>query len=296
MRRIACFMMAALSGALVSGQGLLDCIEPDVLHTLLQAGPDGQAPRFTATVPEEVSRLRVPAGFAWIGSAERAVMAGSMDAPMRVMQVTAAWRTNLGPDAAHAATAEVLASSGWEVRPLAGFGRAVFSPPVSQLVQAACRDGKLVNFNTGVLDDTTYVLLNLQRGNVGATVCTQRAPPTATAGSVIEPFLPRLDMPLDPGTGTAARLSTTGSSFGADKISARAEIIVKESATGVARHFARQMAEQGWTSEAQWAGASSSGSTWSKRPREGMRLHASLSVMAVDEQNIVAVFRVINSQ
>ena len=47
MRRLACFMMAALSGAFVSGQGLLDCIEPDVLHTFLQTGPDGADRRVT---------------------------------------------------------------------------------------------------------------------------------------------------------------------------------------------------------------------------------------------------------
>ncbi|MEJ0100097.1 MAG: hypothetical protein WDO12_10290 [Pseudomonadota bacterium] len=53
MRRTALFTLAALASATVFGEGLLDCVEPDVLHTLLLPGQDEHPPVITAAMPAE---------------------------------------------------------------------------------------------------------------------------------------------------------------------------------------------------------------------------------------------------
>lgn len=290
MRRFACLMMAALAGATVPAQGLLDCIEPDVLHALLLPGLNGRAPVLTVTVPPELSALKMPGELTWIGSAERP--AGRIDVTTNAVQVTAAWRSTLAPDAAQAAAVAALTASGWVVRPVPGMGRAMFIPPVVQFGPTACRDGRAVNVSAGAMDGTTYVLLNLQRGSSEATPCSvpERAP--AAVGSAMDPYLPRLEVPADAATGTAARIGSIGSSFGQSAVSSTAEIVSTDSATAIARIFARQLVEQGWSNDATWNGSSTAGSTWIRRSGDGTRIQATLSVMNVDGQRNIAVFRV----
>lgn len=81
-------------------------------------------------------------------------------------------------------------------------------------------------------------------------------------------------------------MSTSGSA-----VSARTEIITTESAASVARHFATQMAEQGWTSDANWNGAATAGSSWSRRGQDGNLVQATLMVMAAGEGRIRATLR-----
>lgn len=293
MRRLAFFMIVALSGVGAFGQGLLDCVDPDVLRALLLPGQGGRTPVITAAVPPELAALRMPGGFTWIGSAER--ISGRVDATTDAVQVTAAWRSGLAPEAANAATAAALATSGWNVR-TQGMGPAVFSVPGFQLTRPACRDGRPVNFSATAMDGVTYVLLTLQRGSNNNMMCNQPERFAGLAGSAVESFLPRLDVPVDPATGTVARLSSSNVSYGGSTISSSAEIIVKDSASSIARHFARQMTEQGWTSDANWSGATTAGSTWSKRPEAGALVQGTLSVMAVDERQVVTVLRVIKLQ
>jgi hypothetical protein len=229
----------------------------------------------------------MPGTYTWIGSAER--ITGRVDATTNASHVTAAWRSSLAPEAARAGAVAALTASGWEVRAQMGASIAVFNSPMSQ---AACRQGKPVNVNASAMDGATYVLLTLQRGNNSNTICSQPARTFPTTGTGLEPHLPRLELPVDPATGVAVRMQGGGSSSAGGVINARAEFVLRDSAGSIARHFASQMAQQGWTSDASWSGASSAGSSWSKRPETGSLLQGTLSVTALDETQVVAALRV----
>ncbi|MEO8315792.1 MAG: hypothetical protein ABI645_13490 [Pseudomonadota bacterium] len=294
MRRVAFITMAMLSGAAAFGQGLLDCIDPDVLRALLLQGQGERPQTFTAVVPTEIAALRMPAGFVWIGSSER--ITGRADANTNTSQVTAAWRSSLSPDAARAATASALTASGWEVRPMPGIGMSVFNSAAAPPSQSACRDGKAVNMNAAAMDGVTYVTFGIQRGAINNSICSSpfRAAPALNPG--FERYMPRLAMPVDPATGAPARMQGGGSSARAGSASSRTEFSAKDSAGNIARHFAKQIAEQGWASDASWSGAATAGSSWSRKGDAGAVIQGTLSVTAVGERQFVTVFRVLSLQ
>jgi len=293
MRRIACLAVAALCGAGASGQSPLDCVEPDVLHSLLLQG-QGEATTITSQVPPEISALRMPGGFNWIGSAERIM--GRVNATTTMSQVTAAWRSSLPPDAARAAAASALATSGWDVRPTPAMN-SVFRTASMQFAQPACRDGKPVNISASAMDGATYVLLRIQRGNIGNTICDQPMRPAFNSGTGFDAHLPHLEMPVNPANGLeAGMMMSGGSGSSGTAYNAHAEFMASDSAGNIARQFARQMDDQGWDSDADWSGSSTAGSSWSKRVDAGAPVQATLTVTAVDKQQFVAMLRVIRLQ
>lgn len=291
MRRIACLVVAALCGAAADAQSLLDCVDPDVLHGLLLSGQGERAPVITTQVPAELSALKMPGGFSWIASAERPVR--MLDATTSASQVTAAWRSSLAPDAARTAALAALAASGWEIRPQPGIGPVFGS---AQFGQPVCRDGQPVTVTASALGGATYVLMSMPRGNTGNSVCNQQARPAFARGNGLDAHLPRLEMPADPATGEVTSMRSGGTSGGSGAFTAHAEFTTGESVGNIARHFARQMAGQGWTSDADWSGSSTAGSSWSRRVDSGAPLQVTLSVTAVDEQQFMAALRLIRLQ
>jgi hypothetical protein len=294
MRRAAFVMMAVLSGAAAFGQGLLDCVDPDVLRALLLSGQGDRPQTFTAMVPPELAALKMPPGFGWIGSAER--MTGRADATTTTSQVTAAWRSTLAQDAARAAVANALAASGWEVRPVPGFGMSVFRSTAIQPSQLACRDGKAVNLNVARMDGVTYVMFSIQRGANINSVCNATFPAPQPMNTGLERLMPKLEMPVDPATGATVRSQGGGSSSRAGSTSSRTEFSAKDSPGNIARHFARQLTEQGWISDASWSGATTAGSAWSRKSDAGELVQGTLYVTAVGERQFQAVFRVLGLQ
>lgn len=288
MRRIALFTLAALCGITAFGQGLLDCVEPDVLRALLPQGQGQDPPAITGEVPRELVVLKMPGAFAWIGSAER--IAGRVSATMNLTLVSAAWRSSLEPEAARAAAAAALTSSGWDVRPPPVMG--VFTSASMPVMQTACREGMPVNLNTSAMDGVTYVLVTFQRGSTtGNAICDRPAAAFQTIAG-LQSQLPQLEMPVDPERQTSARLQGTSMNVSGNMIHAQAEFVIRGPVGNVARHFATQMADQGWTRDAQWSGASTAGSSWSKRPQAGSLMQGTLSVTRLDERQLVAVLRV----
>lgn len=286
MRRAAFCMMVTLSGAAAFGQqGLLDCIEPDVLRGLVLQGQGEPPPVITAAMPRELSAVKMPAQFTWIGSAERAL--GRMDASTTASQVTAAWRSSLPYEAARTAAAAALAASGWELR-TSGMATYVFRSASLQVTQSACRDGQEVGVTSTSMEGVTYVLLRLQRDNFGSS-CSQPMRPGVITG--LEPYLPRLEMPIDPATGQAARMHGSSQGSRSGMVDARAELTIRDSAGNAARHFAKQLTEQGWSSDAAWSGTTTAGSSWSRR-EGGELIHGMLSVITVSDGNLRAELRI----
>jgi len=167
----------------------------------------------------------------------------------------------------------------------------VFGSVAQQASQPVCRDGGTINVSSSVMDGITYVLLMIPRGNATTTTCSQPARPAGAGNSPFQPYLPHLQLPVDPATGEAARLGSSGGGYGGNSFSARTEFTTTDSVGNVGRHFAKQMAEQGWSSDANWSGAATAGSSWSKRVEAGV-LRATLSLTAFDERQLMAVLHI----
>lgn len=293
MHRTAFFTMAALASAAVFGQGLLDCVEPDVLRALVLQGQREQAPLISGALPAELSTLRLPREFSWIGSAER--ITGRVDANTNATQVTAAWRSSLPVDAAREAARSALAASGWEVRSMGifmnmkgGFRASFLSVPMT-----ACRDGKPVDVNVSAMDGATYLLLVVRRGMANS-LCNQPVPNMGAASGWLGEYMPRLDLPAAAGPVIAnvSGFSGAGSSNGSTVASTSMDFVLQDSIDNIARHFARQIAEQGWSSDTSWSGGSTAGSSWSKRVDGGALMLGTLALTAIDRQQFAASFRV----
>jgi len=282
--------MVMLCGAAAFGQGLLDCIEPDVLRALLLQSQGERPLVITAAVPRELAALKMPGQFIWIGSAER--ITGRLDANTNISSVAAAWRSALGSDAARAVATSALVASGWEIRQpptgLSVFSTAAAFPP--QL----CRDGRSIYVNAGTMEGVTYLLLTIPRGNPDDN-CSQPAPTIPVVSSTFVPYLPQLALPVDPSTGTTAQSGSSSANFGTS-VSARTEFTLSDSVANVGRHFAKQMAEQGWSSDAIWSGASTAGSSWSRPVEGGARILGMLSVTVFDARQFVAELRITRLQ
>jgi hypothetical protein len=294
MRTIALIAVAALSGGAAMGQSLLDCIEPDVLRTLLLPNQSERPLVVTAAVPTEIAVLKMPGGFAWIGSAER--ITGRADATTNISQVTAAWRSSLAPDAARTAAANALTASGWQMQARFGVGFSVFNSTATlPASQPACRDGKPVNLNAMAMDGVTYVTITIQRGSNNESTCNSPFRMGAASTTGLEKFMPSLELPADPATGARPRIQSGRGGF-AGTLNAQVDFTMKDSPANVARHLARQMAAQGWSSDASWSGASTAGSSWSRRDDSGTLIHGSLLVTALGEGQFSTVLRVLRLQ
>lgn len=292
MRRLAIFTLGALYGAAAFGQGPLECVDPDVIRGLL-LGRDADI-SISAAMPPELEGIPVPAAFTWVGS-KRGTLPVST-APLTY--VTGTYQTGLSPEAAHAAAIDELAATGWsvgELSPTPGMG--VFNSTSQPIAQTACRDGEPFSVLASALEGRTYVSYRSTPGANSNACNPQRwAGASAAAQNGIDPHLPALDLPLDPVTGAAARLQSSGGGGNAAEHSARAEFRLDESVRDVAEHFARQIAEQGWTRDASWSGTTTAGSSWSK-PRNGdTALHAELHVTAVAESQFSVVLRTLALQ
>lgn len=285
MRRVAFIALGTLCGAAAFGQGLLDCIEPDVLRALLLQEFGERPLVFAATVPPELSMVRMPAQFTFIGSREL----GPAQPDATATQVTAAWRSSLPQDATRTATVNALAASGWHVEQTSAGARVFTSASVPD-AQTACREGRRLTFILGRMEGATYVLITPSRaGNLVASCGQASALPRINTG--VEPYLPHLELPADPATGEAARMQGGGQGSSSGTVNARAEFISKVSAGNAAGHFAKQLAGQGWTNDAAWSGATTAGSSWSRREAGGL-IHGMLSVFALSDNVLRAELRI----
>lgn len=296
MRRSAFFTMATLASAAVFGQGLLDCIEPDVMRALVPQIPGEQPPVVTGALPPELSAVKLPREFSWIGSAER--VTGRLDANTNAVQVTAAWRSSLPLEATREAATNALTASGWEIRSLGTIRNGGFKASFIPVPRMACRDGKTVDVNAGAMDGATYLQLVVRRGMVNS-ICNQPAQALRIATGGLGEYLPRLDLPAAAGPAmnlNGGASSSTGSGVGSRWASTAMDFVVPDSIDSIARHFASQIAAQGWSSDAKWSGGSTAGSSWSRRIEGGTLVLGTLSLTALGERRFNAGFRLVTLQ
>ena len=291
MRKLALAVFGTLFGLTAYGQDLLECVNPDVLRGLIFRNTAAQATVISERVPDEISGIDVPTQFSWIGSAERNLGAALGNAPLT--SVTAAYRTSMTADAARAAAIDALARGGWEIQTeQMGIGNGVFTSASQPVSQTACRDNQPVSVTASTLNGRTYVLYGIARGG-NSTACDARMRPSVMSGTGLEEYMPTLELPADPVTGAPARMQGSGGGGGGSGRNLRVEFTLDDSVGNVANHFARQMADQGWTADTRWTGTTTAGSSWSKQTAADATVLGTLQVTAVDDAQFTVVLHVV---
>ncbi len=273
------------------GQDLLDCIDPDVLHGLLLPNPNDQQVNVNTVVPAELSALRMPAQFSWIGSMERTL--GRVDATTMATTVTAAYRTMLAPAAVRPLAASALDSGGWQLTnsPLS---QNAFVAANALVTQTFCREQQQLSLNAGTIDGVTYVMFAISRG-AASNICNSRRNSPAFISPEMDGYAPTLELP-DPGGSTQLRMQNGSTGGGNTSRTYRTSFEFKDSVDNVARHFARQMTAQGWTSDGSWSGASTAGSAWVKQVAPGATVQGTLQVIAVEQGRFAVSLHLVKAE
>lgn len=275
-------------GTAALGQSLLGNIDQDVYKGLLLMAMPDKSPVISPALPKELASVRMPVEFTWIGSLER-----RMDAVIGtgITQTMASWRTLLPPDAARARAVEAMTAQGWEA--VQGFsGMSVFVGSDPSIAQSVCRENQPIAVSANRLDDVTYVLFALTRGNQNS-ICNSQMRPMMGMDTSLDPYLPKLLLPVDPATGQPASFQSGGSGSRGTGRSFSTGFATSASAVEVANHFAAQMAEQGWSRDVSWNGDSTAGSAWFRQPDAGTTVQASLQVTAMGDERVQAVLHVV---
>jgi hypothetical protein len=266
-------------------EGLLDCIDPDVLYGLL-LGPGVEKFRISAEVQPRLAAFKAPRELTWLGGTEREVGG--------IRQLSAVYRTSLAPEAARIAAGEALNTSGWTLHSDGRqLGAGVFVSATSlQAAATYCREGMPVGMTAGALEGVTYVVLSATERAGGFSSTCERAPQvTARGTSPLDQHLPTLQLPRDPATGQLVAMQGGGGSTGGFSRRASTSFRLKDSAANVAQHFGSQMARQGWQSATSWSGTGSAGSTWNRRLDGDAVVEGSLVVTAFEDDRFTVVFR-----
>jgi hypothetical protein len=268
-----------------------NCVDPDVLNGLLLR-MIGQTLRISASPPPELAGFKAPRQLVWMGSSER----GKDKDPMSTL--SAVYRTSLAPDAARSATGAALGALGWKPQanhnPMSGN---VFIAENFPAADAYCREGKQISLAARALEGVTYVVLAVPRKHAGASAaCDQPPPPGAAAQSALDAYLPKLEMPQDPATGAPVPVQSMAGGAGSNtQRRMNVTFVLRDSADNVARHFARQMAQQGWTADVDWSGRDTAGSSWT-RHADGDVLQATVVVSAFADGQFTTVFHVVRTK
>jgi hypothetical protein len=219
--------------------------------------------------------------------------------------MSAVYRTSLAPAAARSAAITALTAAGWKLQSdqrlsLLSVMNVFTSANSARASETYCREGKPVGVTASALDGVTYVILSASRFADSAAglmnSCNQPPQPVGRPGSTLDQYMPTLELPRDPATGQPVSMRGGGVSNGAAKRRASASFTLKDSPDNVSRHFARQMTEQGWSSDTGWSGAGTAGSTWTRRQDDNTLLQGTLSVSAFEDGRFSVIFTAVTTK
>lgn len=274
----------------------LACLDPHVFRGLLLM-PASQDFRISLQVPPELAWFKPPRELTWLGSSARSTDIVVNGAPSKTAAIAAVYRTSLAPASARGLVADALKSTGWAPKESPGMPPPVFlSANARPVTETYCRANAAIRLTASSLDGVTYVSLSTNQVSAGFTnECNRPSPPMQSAANgagIFDADLPALELPRDAATGRTVLGREGGSSGnnGSASRSSSASFTLKDSAANVARHFADQIARQGWSVDASWAGAGSAGSTWSRQLRDGVAARGELMVVAFEGDRFTASF------
>lgn len=268
--------------AAAPAQQLLQCVNPDVLNSLVfNARPEAKL-LVTRDMPANAAGFRAPAEFTFIASSVGADN----------LSTTVAYRTTLGAHAAFDNLLALLSAEGWKQEreqqvqlPVQVPVQVVGGSPPSTAA-TLCRNGERRRVMVRETEGVRYATISGFEVNPPRACDAPSAQPDflqnpMAAISARQANMPRFSFPATTrlGTGPAAR-----ESYGSNRVRFESTRIQSpDTAASLARHLARQLTEQGWRSDTEWSGRLSTGSTWSRRNADGQALLGTLEIVSVGE-------------
>lgn len=274
MRKLIAILTGLSFSMAAFGEDLLQCLDPHLVQSLIAPSATRPATRITTDVPAELEGFVVPAGFDWIGSLEGEV------------RKTIALKTTLAAADAADAAVEALKAVGWTQAPRTPSPGLVFVPAGGPSAGAdMCRGEASGSVIVRDVEGARYV--NFVWSGAGALSACR---PSLNARPAFMDEL-RAEMPtlrLPDGTVNASG----GVSGGGSNRDFRTTVRVRSDATPaeVVDQLGRQMSEQGWSIDSDWAGRHGAGATWS-REGSGGRVLGTFEIVELGDATMEMQFR-----
>ncbi len=285
MRKLFVLLLSAGWCATALSQNLLQCINPDVVRSLLLPTNSGNAVAVTADAPPGLDDIVTPQGFDWIGG---------VDGEARDV---IAYRTALAPLAAKDAALDALEAAGWEsFDALAGRPATFFLADAIEATAdvAICRANDIGRLAVRNVSGTRYVSVSLetQNGSGGCMEQQRQLERRRTPFGGASEYLPSLEFPADT-TGRNGAGSLGFSGGGSDRdFGSRTTIESDSTAATLAEHLGRQLSAQGWLLDSSATGRLSAISNWTRQQDSGSRLIGTLDITDLAGRSYEVEFRV----
>lgn len=255
MRQIALFAAAAMVSLAAPAQDLLRNANQDVLNGLVYNGRPEARMTVTRSIPDALSGLKIPDGFALIGTAVRT------DGNSHT-----AFRTSLQANAALEALVIAFAEQGWEVEAPQQGMQPTFSTSNDSALQTVCRNGERRMLQVRSIQNVRYARIHAL-SDPRPRACNAPTPAIAGPGGfeIMRRQMPRFTFPA------GVRVDTGGgSSGGNNSMNAITRIHSPDQPPAtLAPQLAQQLTGQGWTRDTSWSGAVGAGSNWTRATDDG---------------------------
>lgn len=254
-------------------QELLQCVNPDVLNSLVYNGRAEMKLTLSRGLPANADGFRAPAGFSLIGSGVRGPGGSS---------TVVAYRTSLESAAALERLLQSLSGEGWkrEIVQQPAIG-ALALPTQPGTGATVCRNGERRNVRVQEVSGVHYATIVSPTASPAHACDTPMPQPAGFGNPAARLAAARASLPrfTFPGTARMAASTPDASRIGGMN-SAVVRIESPDTAASLSRHLARQLTEQGWRSDAEWNGKLSTGSTWTRGNADGDPMWGTLEILS----------------
>jgi hypothetical protein len=274
MRRLIIAMGSLAFVAASPAQEALQCANPDVINALVfNAMPESKMV-IRRTMPEATAGFGAPADFKLIGSGVRG----------QNMNTVVAWKTTQEAGKAFDNLLGFLFDQGWKTETIPQAQQLPVTVVGQQSTTAArlCRDGQRRNMQVREVGGVRYATIAGGQTNPPRACDVPQPQPVGfgnpmAAINAAQAMMPQFSLPA------TTRMSGQGipmGSGGAGSVATSMRIESPDTAASLARGLAQQLAQQGWRRDAEWNGALSTGSTWTRNSADGKPYWGTLEILS----------------
>jgi hypothetical protein len=268
------FSLSVLFAVAAPAQELFQCVNPDVVNSLVYSGRPENKLVMRPTLPERVEGVGAPAYFTLIGSGVR---------PQNALSLVVGYKINTPANPAYQDWLNVLEAQGWKREILPTQQPTVAAqPPQGRLAARLCRNGErrnlLVQEVEGALYGTIFAVETVPPRACGLPEPQQQNADFMASINAGRAVMPQFNFPA------TARMSGAppfGDNTGSNMVSDSTRIESPDSAARLLEMLGKQLTSQGWSGDANWNGSRSAGSTWTRKGADGKPYWGTLEILSL---------------
>jgi hypothetical protein len=274
MRKFILAFASLAIGPAAMAQQALQCANPDVLNSLAFNARSDARVVVTRAMPASDAGFRAPADFTLIGSGVRG----------NNVSTVVAYRTSLDAARAYDSLLAFMSSEGWRREIQQGAQPQVTIPQEPILAASLCREGERRNLLVQEIEGVRYATISGAE-TLPPRACNAPRPEQAFSGNPMGAFnaamalMPQFTFPDTARMSGGAGPGTTNNNARGASTTVRIES--PDPAATLAGNLAAQLARQGWSKDAEWNGAVSTGSTWTRKAEDGKPFTGMLQFISV---------------